>query len=309
MPQVSTGSITSVRISLRVDGEPHLLIMLDAGGHVKRMGFSALSKYEDVVATGAEAGLFEEFTGSVPQGLLARAGVYRDPGTEGARCEWRIEFEGETGAARFDLTYCAGSAGLPPAMAALVDRAERLTDSWYGEHLALEEAPSFAPPPREPVGATAMPTPPVSGAGSTWTIGEYLSFKGRIGRADYLVQYVLPLMALSFAGGFADGVVGLATPEGIGPMGAAATLLTLWPSMAGWAKRLHDFDTSLWVVPGVMFGGGLLLAVGLMLSPVLGIAAGAVLVLAVVALFLATYCLPGTKGPNRYGPEVAIARG
>ena len=52
MSTMSLESIDSVRISLRVEGVPQLLILMRADGQVKRMGYSALSQYEETGATG-----------------------------------------------------------------------------------------------------------------------------------------------------------------------------------------------------------------------------------------------------------------
>lgn len=313
MPNVPRDSITSVRVSLRVDGEPHLLIALDAHGHVKRMGYSSLSAREPLVAAGHADGLFQAFMDTVPPGLLDRAGVYTDPGTDGSRCHWRLDFDGEQGPARFELTYCAGSAGLPAAIAKLVEKAEGLTESWYDEHLMMAGAGRAASQPAQaridaPVAPPAAARRP-NDVAQTGSIGNYLSFRGRIGRIDYILQYGLPLVAISFAGSFADGFVGLASGDQIGPMGMAAALLTLWPSLAGWAKRLHDLDFSFRLVVGSFVGAGVLMGVTFALSPGLGLAAGALFALGMIGVTLATYFAPGTTGPNQYGPDPAAARG
>lgn len=312
MAVVPLQSITVVRISLRVDGEPQLLILMNADGLVKRMGYSALHRYEEAVATDRIPGVFEDFMSAVPPKLLERAGSYEDPGREGHLCQWRLEFEGEDGVARFDLSYASGSAGLPPAMARLVERAESLTDGMYQDQLGVgggDDASVSGPAdvgPRTdsepPVAPVHTPGLDVAEAHAPWSIGQYLSFEGRIGRADYIVQYLLPLMALSFAGSFADGLVGLAGESGVGPMGVMASLLTFWPSMAGWAKRMHDFGVSLWILPKVMLGGVVAVGLGLVVHPGLGVVAMGLFALVFFALCIASYVWPGTDGPNEYGP-------
>ena len=289
---------------MRVDGEPHFLVSFDSEGRVKRMGSSALSSDDGRVASGHLNGTLQRLLEAVPQDLLGRAGVYEDPGTTGPRCQWRVEFEGGSGPVRIDLTYHAGSAGLPPAIATLVGRAEELTESWYRKALADQEAAAAAPVPADVrvAQAGADSGAAVASGHAIQTIGDYLSFKGRIGRIDYIMLYGLPLTAFSFLGGFADGFVGLGTESQIGPMAAAATLISIWPGMAGWAKRLHDFDMSLWVVPGVILPCGVLIGIGVALSPWLGLAGAVIGGIAIVLLTVATYAWPGTKGSNRFGP-------
>lgn len=324
MTDPTNDSITSISISMRADGKPRFLLVLNASGQMKRMGYRALGRVEETIAVGEADGVFEDFMSTVPEGLLSRAGSYEDPGTEGPRCQWRIDFDSELGPRRFDITYCAASAGLPAAIDKLVGRAESLTDEWYRSEVeaATAEVDDVA---RQMAGATAPgsapggPVPPAAGMPpvtglppaqtlpppSVWADGgirNYLSFEGRIGRMDYLMNYCVPLAALGFAGAFADAFVGIGG-DGLGPMGALSSLLTIWPAMAGFAKRLHDLDLSLWVFPGAMVGMMLMIGVGVVVGGPLALIPLVVSVLAMMALSIAVYLWPGTKGPNKYGPD------
>lgn len=322
-------SITSLSISMRADRAPHFLLVLTATGQVKRMGYRDLNRVEESIAAGEVAGVFDDVVAAIPPGLLERAGTYEDPGMDGVRCQWRLDFETEMGLRRFDISYSSGSAGLPKAIGALVAKAEKATESWYAAHLetASEEAASGpeadeagpapyghpmattapgvagGPAPTEP--AAPLPEAQSLPAQSLWADGgirNYLSFEGRIGRMDYLMMYCVPLAALGFAGAFADGLVGFGA-EAIGPMGALASLITIWPGFAGFAKRLHDMNLSLWVFPGAMLAMTLTVAVGVAVGSPIGLIPAALVGLGVIGLSLATYVWPGTKGPNRFGPE------
>ena len=108
------------------------------------------------------------------------------------------------------------------------------------------------------------------------TIGSWLSFRGRIGRKVFWLGYVLPLMAVSIIAsvldvsfGFmpmGDAVPADATP--MGPVSGLVSLLSIWPSLAGAIKRLHDRDRSGWWIGGFYLLG----AMGSVVSTALGLA-------------------------------------
>ena len=77
-----------------------------------------------------------------------------------------------------------------------------------------------------------------------------------------------------------DLVLGTAHPYGLGVVGSLAALALIYPAIALYAKRWHDRDKSGWWTL-------------IMLVPIVG------------AIWLLVECgiLPGTKGPNRFGPD------
>lgn len=164
MTAVTKDQISSVAISLRVDGKPSFMLLLTSDGDVKRMGFSAVHAEEKTVAAGHDPALFEQVLATLPDALLGRGGTYEDPGTEGERCHWRIELGGTPDPIGFELIYYSKSAGLPKALAELVATAESLTDPWYAEHLGpgTDTATDTAPAPdEEPAPAEDEPAAPV----------------------------------------------------------------------------------------------------------------------------------------------------
>ena len=153
------------------------------------------------------------------------------------------------------------------------------------------------------------------------TIGQWLSFRGRIGRKTFWLGYILPLLAASFVAGIIDTSLGLvptgdamaANAQQIGVVGSIVSLLSIWPSLAGCIRRLHDRDRSGWWI-----GGFYLLAIAVGLASILAAMAAAsgssgaatVLLFASVLLFgyaiwliVETGFLRGTMGPNRFGPD------
>lgn len=104
----------------------------------------------------------------------------------------------------------------------------------------------------------------------------YLGVKGRIPRATYWLHGVLSLL---LAGVVLDGLLAIARVESETANGLVSLLL-LWPLIAVSAKRQHDFNFSAWwalihFVPAV----------------------------GSIVLLLADGLVPGTRGPNRFGPD------
>ncbi|WP_207483567.1 DUF805 domain-containing protein [Arenibaculum pallidiluteum] len=103
-----------------------------------------------------------------------------------------------------------------------------------------------------------------------------LSFEGRIGRRTFW-QFNLALFLASLAVVVAEIVMEVEGPS------ALLTLLSLYPSLAVYAKRWHDRDKSAW---------WLLLG----LVPVIG----------QIWALVETGFFPGTPGPNRFGEAPAV---
>jgi len=104
----------------------------------------------------------------------------------------------------------------------------------------------------------------------------YLGVKGRIPRGTYWLHGVLVLL---LAGAVLDGLLAIARVEPDTASGLVSLLL-LWPLIAVSAKRQHDFNFSAWWAL-VHF------------VPVVGS----------LVLLLADGLVPGTRGPNRFGPD------
>lgn len=114
---------------------------------------------------------------------------------------------------------------------------------------------------------------------ATELIWLFFSFSGRVARAAYFLAGLL----LAVAQAFLLYRFTLVAPDSAAGQGWAVSfwavfLVSLWSNVALGVKRLHDIDK-----PG-------LYAVALFV-PVVSIAA-----------FIALCAMPGTPGPNRYGP-------
>ena len=159
---------------------------------------------------------------------------------------------------------------------------------------------------------------------------RYAEFSGRSRRKEFWMFFLFYII-LSIVAGLIDVALGfghtrtLSTGTGYyssfhssGPVGAILSLACLVPWLAVSVRRLHDTNRSGWwiglyfllavlTLVGVIAGiGGALVHPGalpsfggaMLLAAVFGVAT---FVLAVVLLVF--YCLDGTRGPNRFGPD------
>ncbi len=149
-------------------------------------------------------------------------------------------------------------------------------------------------------------------------IQNYAQFSGRAPRAEYwwfflavIIAYIVLSIIESILGikGMIMGVYG--------PLSALLFLGTLVPSLAVGVRRLHDTNRSGWwilapLIPyclAFVLGGAAMMGGAAAGSPAgmgagLGIAGIFLLIGAVCAIVLLVfYCLPGTAGDNRYGPN------
>lgn len=160
------------------------------------------------------------------------------------------------------------------------------------------------------------------------TFGQWLSFRGRIGRKTFWLGYVVPILVAGTVANMLDASLGLVPPFGadampakapaqVGPIGTVVSLLVLWPILAGTIKRLHDRDRSGWWIGGfylLSIAGGFVAGFAAMIGIAQGgpVPGGPVIVLMVfgvlvlgygIWLIVETGFLRGTPGPNRFGPD------
>ncbi|KWV90725.1 DUF805 domain-containing protein [Erythrobacter sp. YT30] len=139
---------------------------------------------------------------------------------------------------------------------------------------------------------------------------RYFDFQGRSRRKEFWMFFLLnmivglvlagpfyfSLMSATFdaaASGASDEAAAAAAMSGMGTFGMIGiglyglyALAALIPNIAVTVRRLHDRDMSGWWYPGLVLAS---------LIPFLGIIAS-------IGLFV-LLILPGTDGPNRFGPD------
>jgi len=106
---------------------------------------------------------------------------------------------------------------------------------------------------------------------------NYANFEGRAYRTEYWL-WVLFTVIGSLATGIIDAAVFGYSPGGVSPLNGIFDLITLIPSLAVAARRMHDMDRTGWWL--------LLLLTGI----------GAI-------VLLIWFCFKGTHGPNRFGSD------
>jgi len=106
---------------------------------------------------------------------------------------------------------------------------------------------------------------------------NYVNFEGRAYRTEYWL-WVLFTVIGSLATGILDAAVFGYSPGGVSPLNTIFDLVTILPSLAVGARRLHDIDRTAWWL--------------LLLITVIG-----------SILLIVWFCFKGTPGQNRFGPD------
>jgi uncharacterized membrane protein YhaH (DUF805 family) len=144
------------------------------------------------------------------------------------------------------------------------------------------------------------------------------SFRGRINRAKYwlaaLIYFIVGSIVLVIgvsSGQIIPGQIVSAQSAGFQALNFVVDLGCLVSGLAVGAKRLHDRDRSAWWLL-LFFGAPWLLVIIAGTAFVLGVwltieICGLALFLIGVWAFIEFGCLPGTTGPNAYGPDPLAA--
>jgi uncharacterized membrane protein YhaH (DUF805 family) len=104
---------------------------------------------------------------------------------------------------------------------------------------------------------------------------NYLNFTGRAARSEYWF-WTLFTVLLSIVASLID--LALFRSIDFSPLSTIVSLGTLLPSLAVGARRLHDLDRTAWWL--------------LLIITVIG-----------AIVLLVWFCMRGTAGPNRFGPD------
>ena len=122
---------------------------------------------------------------------------------------------------------------------------------------------------------------------------RYVDFQGRSRRSEYwwvvlfnaIVGGVLAGLAVAMGGNFETGEM---SPIGMVLFGILGLyiLAIIIPSIALYVRRLHDINQTGWIYLGLVVAS---------MIPLIG------LIASIASIVIA--CIPGTAGPNKYGPD------
>lgn len=108
--------------------------------------------------------------------------------------------------------------------------------------------------------------------------GKYATFSGRASRSQFWFWTLFTILVSSVSYTLDFAVFGVDLDALFSPIGDIANLVLLVPSLAIAARRLHDMDRTGWWQLLLLTGIG-------------------------IFVLLVWYCLKGTDGPNRFGPD------
>jgi len=140
---------------------------------------------------------------------------------------------------------------------------------------------------------------------------KYADFSGRAPRAEYW-WFTLAVVVVLVVVSIIEDIVGLGGMifGAYGPLSGLFYLAILLPSIAVGVRRLHDTNRpGWWMLPTIVFYAAAFLVGGRDMmerspTPAMALAGILILIGAVFGLVLLIfYCLAGTRGDNRYGPD------
>jgi hypothetical protein len=130
----NVSDVTGISITLQVDGELFLFVLVASDGTTNRLGSGT---FEDKNRGGlfigqTEAAIFEAVRSQVTPEMLHISGGFEHKNRRGATCELGVSFKfkdgGESG---FGFRYGSESEGPPPEVREFVTEAVRVTEPWY----------------------------------------------------------------------------------------------------------------------------------------------------------------------------------
>lgn len=138
---VERNSICGLRVSLDVDGEHFVLIMLGSDGRIKRMGIGSVDGAErDILSGTSTPSLFQQVRQKVtPELLQWRGQSWSDPAPRGKTCELTISFMHADGReTRMYWWYGSESQEPPPEVREFVLAAVEATKPWYEQRMEMD---------------------------------------------------------------------------------------------------------------------------------------------------------------------------
>lgn len=127
-------------ITLTIDGEDSLLIVLGRDGLVNRQGTGIAGKTQKALYIGKHSGIFKEVLNSVDEDFLQYMGAYKAKKIKGSVCRLTVNFEFSGKKTHgFVWKYGLESQGPPRELTQVVIKAIEMTEPHY--QAVLENSP------------------------------------------------------------------------------------------------------------------------------------------------------------------------
>jgi hypothetical protein len=125
--------LTGISITLKIDGEPFLFLLVAGDGATNRMGSGTFEdKNRHLFIGKAEPAIFEAVRSHVTPELLRISGGFEHKNRRGATCDWIVDFQFKDGReSGFGFRYGSESEGPPQEVGEFVTEAVRVTEPWY----------------------------------------------------------------------------------------------------------------------------------------------------------------------------------
>jgi hypothetical protein len=139
-PEPTANEFHGIMVTLFVDGEQSLFVMLGADGSIKRLGTGAVDNMErDLFIGRTEPAPFLALREQITPELLEWCGQSRaDPEAHGKVCELTVGFKRASGEELLTAwRYGSESTGPPPEVCQFVVAAVRATDPWFAQQRAM----------------------------------------------------------------------------------------------------------------------------------------------------------------------------
>lgn len=135
-PPAKVSKIKAFTISLKIDEQPSLFILLGEDGTINRMGTGTPENAERELFIGkTDPAIFQSVRSRLTKGMLHSLGQgYQMPNPRGPACKLTITFKfKERSSKGIAFFYGSESDGPPPDAAEFVTTAVAQTDPWYDE--------------------------------------------------------------------------------------------------------------------------------------------------------------------------------
>ena len=129
---LTVADVTSLTVSLDIDGQTSLFILLDRDGTMNRMGSGTADATEEAMVIGPVApDALDYALEPLEPKWLEKTGTFQMPDPQGRPCELTLMLSGDEDAQTYTFLYGEKSPGVPPPFRAVVERAVKVTQNSY----------------------------------------------------------------------------------------------------------------------------------------------------------------------------------